>query len=208
MSTIKAALTSVGLSLSSCCGQAYDGAANMAGHLNGVAIKIKREEPKALFVHCLAHSVNLCLQECGRKCRAVSDALNLVGEMYAFIQHSPKRLAIFNNLKSELAPHNPTIKSLCPTRWTVRTPAINAILKNYSVLLKELETIQEEQHGEASSKASGLLTLMEKFSTFFGLKLAYLVFVATEQLATTLQAKNVNAQICIRAGCAAKNFLL
>ena len=49
---------------------------------------------------------------------------------------------------------------------------------------------------------------MEKFSTFFGLKLAYLVFVATEQLATTLQAKNVNAQICIRAACAAKNFLL
>ena len=51
VSTIKGALTSVGLSLSSCCGQAYDGAANMAGTLNGVAIKIKREEPKALFVH-------------------------------------------------------------------------------------------------------------------------------------------------------------
>ena len=124
--------------------------------------------------------------------------------MHNFIQNSPKRLALFNNLKAELAPHNPTIKPLCPTRWTVRTPAINAIIKNYSVLLKELEAIQEEQHGEASSKAFGLLTLMEKFSTFFGLKLAYLVFVATEQLATTLQAKNVNAQICIRAACAAK----
>ena len=118
----------------------------MAGTLNGVAIIIKREEPKALFVHCLAHSVNLCLQECGRKCRAISDALNLVGEMHNFIQNSPKQLALFNNFKAELAPHNPTIKPLCPTRWTVRTPAINAIITNYSVLLKELEAIQEEQH--------------------------------------------------------------
>lgn len=78
----------------------------MVGTLNGMAIKIKGEEPKALFVHCLAHSVNLCLQECSRKCRAISDALNLVGEMHNFIQNSPKRLALFNNLKAELAPHN------------------------------------------------------------------------------------------------------
>jgi len=55
--------------IGSCRGQAYDGATNMAGHLNGVAIQIQSEEPKALFVHCLAHSVNLCLQECGRTSR-------------------------------------------------------------------------------------------------------------------------------------------
>jgi len=37
--------------IGSCRGQAYDGATNMAGHLNGVAIQIQSEEPKALFVH-------------------------------------------------------------------------------------------------------------------------------------------------------------
>lgn len=48
------------LFLSNCCGQAYDGAANMASHLNGLATNIQ-QEPKGLFVHCAAHSVNSCL---------------------------------------------------------------------------------------------------------------------------------------------------
>lgn len=58
---------------------------------------------------------------------------------------------------------------------------------------QELEAIDEESCGEASAKAADLLTLMEKFSTYFGLKLSYLAFVATEQLAVTLQAKDINA---------------
>ena len=205
---IKTTLLSCGIPLESCRGQAYDGAANMAGHLNGVAAQIKRDEPRALFVHCLAHSVNLCLQECARQSKPVSDALTIVNELYNFIQLSPKRLTLFNKLKAELAPENPNVKPLCPTRWTVRTSAINSVIKNYSVLLQELEIIRDEFSGEASSKALGLLTVMEKFSTYFGLKLAYLVFVSTEQLAITLQAKNINAQICIESGHTAKNFLL
>ena len=48
---------------------------------------------------------------------------------------------------------------------------------------------------------------MEKFSTYFGLKLAHLGFVATEQLATTLQAKDVIAQLCMGAVGATKAFL-
>ena len=62
----------------------------MAGHLNGVAAQIKRDEPRALFVHCLAHCVNLCLQESGKQSRPISDALTLVNELYNFIQLSPK----------------------------------------------------------------------------------------------------------------------
>ena len=57
----------------------------MAGHLNGVAAKITREEPKALFVHCLAHSINLCLQDCAKLCKCVKDALGLVNEIYNLI---------------------------------------------------------------------------------------------------------------------------
>lgn len=57
---IQDCLTRCALPLSSCRGQVYDGAANMAGHLNGVAALFKKEEPKSLFVPCMAHSINLC----------------------------------------------------------------------------------------------------------------------------------------------------
>ena len=204
---LKNILIRCSLPLSKCCGQTYDGASNMAGHLNGVSAKLSREEPKALFIHCLAHSINLCLQDCTELCKPVNDALGLVAEIYNLINASPKRLAIYNELKRGSKVDATSLRPLCPTRWTVRTGAIAAILKNYSLIQETLEEISKESSGAASSKASGLLCLMEKFSTFFGLKLAYLTFVATEQLATTLQAKDVNAQVCMDAVKATKAFL-
>lgn len=207
VSVLKDVLIRCNLPLSKCCGQTYDGASNMAGHLNGVAAKISREEPKALFIHCLAHSINLCLQDCAKLCKSVKDALGLVNEIYNLINASPKRLTIYNELKKVSGPDASSLRPLCPTRWTVRTGAIAAILKNYLLIQQTLEEIVEESSGDASSKASGLICLMDKFSTFFGLKLAYLAFVATEQLATTLQAKDVNAQICMGAVKTTKAFL-
>ena len=40
-----------------CRGQAYDGASNMRGHLNGVAAQIQSGTPAALYVHCLTAQI-------------------------------------------------------------------------------------------------------------------------------------------------------
>ena len=69
------------LSLDKCRGQAYDGPSNMAGHLNGVAARILKEAPKAHYVHCLAHSLNLCLQDCTSACPVIKESLLLVTEL-------------------------------------------------------------------------------------------------------------------------------
>ena len=102
-STLKDVLLRCNLQLAQCRGQAYDGASNMAGHLSGVSTRITNEEPKALYVHCLAHSLNLCLQDCSKSCHCVRDALSLATELASIICASPKRLALFKNLKEEMA---------------------------------------------------------------------------------------------------------
>ena len=205
-STIKDTLLRSALQLSQCRGQAYDGASNMAGSISGVAKHIQEEEPRALFVHCLAHSLNLSLQDCGRQCSPVREALNLTSGLATLIRSSPKRLAIFRHLQEELAPNAPGLKPLCPTRWTVRTGALESILKNYGVIRTELEQISQETCGEASSNASGLLALMDRFETF-GLRLSHLVFSATEQLSRTLQMHDINAQEATMAASQAVSFL-
>lgn len=43
--------------------QTYDGAATMAGNLNGVQALIKVTHPEALFFHCYAHVLNLVLSQ-------------------------------------------------------------------------------------------------------------------------------------------------
>ena len=205
---IQDSLIRCGISLSSCRGQAYDGAANMAGHLRGVAARIQAEEPKALFVHCLAHSVNLCLQECGRQSKVIRDGLSLVNEICNFIKSSPKRLSLFERMKIEsgMSSSLPSLKPLCPTRWTVRTGAVLSVLKNYAIVQEELEHLGQGS-GDSSAKATGLSINMEQFQSFFGLKLSYMVFVAVEQLATTLQSKSITANLCSQSGQAATQFL-
>ena len=64
-----------------------------------------------------------------------------------------------------------SIKPLCPTRWTARTTAIEAVLKDYSILMDAMEEINHSTHNEYGLKAKGILTAMEKFDTLFGLKL-------------------------------------
>ena len=53
----------------------------MAGHLNGVQAKIQHDEQRAHYVHCAAHTLNLCLQECGKQSKPIRDALALVNEL-------------------------------------------------------------------------------------------------------------------------------
>ncbi|XP_012939138.1 52 kDa repressor of the inhibitor of the protein kinase-like [Aplysia californica] len=58
-SEILTALDKFGMELRNCCGQSYDNASNMAGCLSGVQARIKEMNPKASFVPCSAHSLNL-----------------------------------------------------------------------------------------------------------------------------------------------------
>ena len=43
------------------CGQRYDGARAMSRKVKGDAARIHFEYPKALFVHCVSHRLNLCI---------------------------------------------------------------------------------------------------------------------------------------------------
>ena len=87
------------LQLTQCRGQAYDGAANMAGRLSGVAMRLQSEQNSILFVHCMAHCLNLCLQDCAHNCSCVRTTLGVTSDLANFIRASPKRLTLFNKLK-------------------------------------------------------------------------------------------------------------
>ena len=48
--------------ITQCVGQAYDRATNMGGVKKGVQALMKKEYARALYVHFITHSLNLCLQ--------------------------------------------------------------------------------------------------------------------------------------------------
>lgn len=156
-----------------------------------MASQIEKDVPAAIFFHCFAHCTNLCLQTVGRRCAPIHDAMDLVMEIAQLMQYSPKRSTLFSSLQTS---DSKNLKPLCPTRWTVRTSAISAVLSNYSVLCVALEPINVETSDDYGRKAGGFLAIMEKFSTFFGLKLSHMLFSGTEQLSLTLQYKDISIQ--------------
>jgi len=92
---IKDILICTSLLLSLCHGQAYDGAAVMQGKRTCVATRLKEEEEAALPVHCLACSLNRCLQNSGRKIQVIRDGMDVVKEIVKLIIFSPKRKTLF-----------------------------------------------------------------------------------------------------------------
>ena len=82
-----------------------------------------------------AHSLNFCLQDCGRNCACIQDALGVTTELATLIRGSPKRLALFRHLRDQLSPGSSGLNPLCPTQWTVGSGSVDAVLKNYNVFL-------------------------------------------------------------------------
>ena len=204
-SIIKDLLIRCNLPLALCRGQAYDGAANMQGRRSGVAARFLQEQPAAIPVHCCAHSLNLCLQDAGRKLTCLRDALELCREIINLIRFSPKRLHLFSS-NLQASGSGTTLKPLCPTRWTARTAAIDAILKDYVLLMETLEEVHLTTYDEYGLKAGGYLQSMEKFSTLFGFRLAHTVFSAAEQVSYTLQKKAITIRDALSAVDAAKAY--
>lgn len=58
---LKQELGNLGLCLSNGRSQAYDNGANMVGHKQGFQARILEENPRALFIPCCVHSINLLL---------------------------------------------------------------------------------------------------------------------------------------------------
>lgn len=69
-----------------------------------------------------------------------------------------KAIFAFQTLQVQLSPGAHSLKPLCPTCWTVRTKAIEAVLSNYEVLTTALINIPENGRDEYALKA-GLMDI-------------------------------------------------
>jgi hypothetical protein len=185
----KDVLTRFELQLSNCRGQCFDGASNMAGNVTGLQKRICEVEPKALFVHCMNHSLSLSFQDAMSYIPHCRDAMNLIKDLINFVRDSPKRLAWFVTFQDH---DTGALRPLCPTRWTMRVSSVKSVLNNYSELLSFLQDVSDTSRSDAGYKASGFLRQLLTFSTFCSLKMIYEVFSRSESLARSLQSPKLS----------------
>ncbi len=75
---IKDMLQALNLDIHKVRGQCYDGASSMSGSKKGVAKRIKEEEPRALYLHCFGHALNLAACDSIKGCKVLRDSLDAI----------------------------------------------------------------------------------------------------------------------------------
>jgi len=58
----------------------------MSSIRNGAQALFKQDEPKALYVHCLAHSLNLCVQDVSKKFNLLRNTLDFIHNLFQLIK--------------------------------------------------------------------------------------------------------------------------
>ena len=194
LAIIEDTILRMNLKLQHCRGQCYDGASVMSGTRGGLAKLVADKEPRAIFTHCYGHALNLSVGDTIRQCQVMKSALDVVMEISKLIKKSPKRDAVFQRLKENLAPDCTGFRVLCPTRWTVRAASLKSVLDNYGVLQALWDEAQSWRlDSEMRARIIGVATQMQSFEFVFGVSLGNLLLHHTDNLSKSLQQSTLSA---------------
>ena len=81
--TITEALKDFKLNLKDCRGQSYDNASNMSGKYSGMqAARVLEESDKAIYILCMAHSLNLSEVSAAESCVNAASFFGFVEKLY------------------------------------------------------------------------------------------------------------------------------
>ena len=144
--------TTFGLDLNKLLGQGYDGCSTMTGSVNGVQAQIRSLYPKAAFVHCASHRLNLVVNDLN----AVVDVRNAIGTIKAVVKFFRE-----STLRRSLIPNVPL---LCETRWSEKYKSIRLFSEKFSLIhnkLKEMALGSINCNNQTRQKAHQLLCAVE-----------------------------------------------
>ncbi|XP_065678506.1 52 kDa repressor of the inhibitor of the protein kinase-like [Hydra vulgaris] len=187
---IKKSIHKLGLEMSYCRGQGYDGVSNMAGRLCGVAALILKDFPKAPYIHCYSHQLNLCV---AKACAipSIRDMMDHVRIVSDFFNNSPKRLVDLSAKIVELCPTLSFQKTInvCRTRWIERIDGLEAFIELYPAIIASLTCIKEDETWNYKSRgdASAYVTICCSFKFIITLIIGRKVLGYTRPLTKTLQ---------------------
>ena len=161
---ITGSLLAYGLDPTNIRGQAYDGAGNMAGSVNGAAALIRAQYPLALYLHCTSHCLNLAVVN-SVQVTSLHNMMGVVGRVhvYQFYNAHPKRQSALEDVVLSNQPDSAVfkVKDLCRTRWVQRIDALQVFTYLHASTVACMERICDDGTGlwstDSLTDARGLL---------------------------------------------------
>lgn len=184
-------LDELGLEVSDCIAQCYDGASVMSGWASGVQVRVAEKVPHAIYIHCYAHRFNLVLIDCVKNLDDFADFFSTIQTLYNFISNSNSRHELFVKSQKELGNKVLELERTVMTRWFYWYRSIYKIRVRYEAILAVLNFLSESSN-ETSVEASGLKSRVESWRFILCLFVAEKLFMQTNCLSEQLQEKGIS----------------
>ncbi len=203
-------LSSCNLDLSHLRGQGYDGASVMAGKVSGVSARILEEQPRAMYVHCRAHNLNLVVSSSCKQVPEIRNLFDSLGALTWFLGASAKRKAILKrhlksddisslivetedaevDIPSRLVKESSSrqVPRLCETRWSARVSTLSSVIAKYKAIYNALKDISlESSNADARTKADSFTRLLMSSGFIVALFVAQFILSFSHPLCLALQ---------------------
>lgn len=149
------------LDINKCIAQCYDGASVMSGVFSGVQKRIADVVPQAIYMHCYAHRLNLCLIHSIQSNSIVVSFFNTVQSLYKYLMNGHTRYELFMKVQENKNLKAIHLERLVETRWSYWHTSIQKIKMRITEILDVLKVliVQDDQPAKA-------LGLFKEVSTF------------------------------------------
>lgn len=196
-------LESVGLDVDDMRGQAYDNGPNMKGKNIGVQKQILLKNPRAFFVPCCDHSLNLVVKDAASASNKVIGFFSMVQKIYTFLSGSSNRWDVLKSHlgKTELGQTELTPKDTNPTRWSGRVEAIKPLKLNANKIHAALKEIENSQLFDTNVRfTAGTIAEKMNFEFILSVCIWYDILTKVNVASKALQSITSNLQaamICL-----------
>jgi hypothetical protein len=187
------------LDIKNCRGQSYDNASNMSEKYNGVQAQILKSCIYALYLPCMAHSLNLVGQCAVENCKEATELFSLIQSIYVFYSASTHRWSKQCNALENSDKGLPVVKRYSDTRWSARHDAVKALTSGYEehvALLKEFSD-DPDYNPSTRAEATGLLNQLTKLETCILLSFWNNVLERVEKTNKKLQEEGLSLNLAL-----------
>ena len=182
-------ISKCGLSINRCVAQAYDGASVMSGSCTGVQTRVQQHAPMAIYIHCMAHRLNLVLVDVCKEVQSAADFFNLLEALYVFMSSGVSHPQFIETQKRMYADRSPIeLKRMIDTRWSCRYESIETFLKVFAAVIQTLTEISATHRSpERAALARGYLCQIENLDFVLMLVIMEKILRVTYVLSNALQ---------------------
>ncbi|XP_061339161.1 uncharacterized protein LOC133285878 [Gastrolobium bilobum] len=208
--SLKAAIdglfSKLGLSLSKCRDQGYDGASNMRDEFKGLKSLILADNESAFYIHCFAHQLQLALVKVAKHHKKIQEFFDMLQKMATIVGDSCKRKEIlqmnqYKQIVERIARgeiptgkglnQETTLKRPGDTSWGSHFGTVTSVISLFCPIILLMKIIKDEPKNDAARTDAGcILYAMEDFECAFLLHLMQLILGISYEFSQALQRKD------------------